>query len=293
MKTKFAAGWLPVFLLVCIPLACRKTVTEPTQTPSGPNGSDTIHKNTSDTTYQHPPYPQTFVTGCTYSPDYGDTIIFPQPVKTQDYIVSPINNPGTGRYFSWPEGMVIDSATGAINVTKSETGLKYAIGFVKSGSTDTCMQTLIIAGASYMDSVYVLANNATTAKPYFNANPNLTTAPSGSKFDITKAAYGQKVSVNNGSGIIDLKQTLNGGAFGPVPYDGQTVTTDMYYTLNDASNNAVQHIPVQLMYYYSKATIGAGLISTIQSRLNNILTGNLISKSNNTRPPIIIITRVN
>jgi hypothetical protein len=294
MKTKFAAGWLPVFLLVFIPLACRKSVIEPTTTTLGSaNGSDTIRKNTSDTANLHPPYPQTFVTGCTYSPDYGDTIIFPQPATTQDYIVKPINNPGIGRYFSWPDGMVIDSATGAINVTKTETGLKYAIGFVKEGTTDTCMQTLIIAGASYMDSVYVLANNETTAKPYFNANPNLATAPNGSKFDITKAAYGKKISVNNGTGIIDLKQTLNGGAFGPLPYDGQTVVTDMYYTLNDASNNAVQHIPVQLMYYYSKSTIGAGLISNIQTKLINILTGNLVSKSTNPRPPIIIITRVN
>jgi len=293
MKTKCTPGWLPVFFLVCI-IACRKSVTEfPTTTLWSSNGSDTARKNPSDTTYHPAPYPQTFVTGCSYSPDYGDTIIFPQPVSTQDYIVTPINNPGIGRYFSWPQGMVIDSVTGAINVTKSETGLKYAIGFVKNGTVDTCMQTLIIAGASYMDSVYVLANNQTTAKPYFNANPNLATAPTGSKFDITKAAYGQKVSVNNGTGIIDLKQTLNGGAFGPLPYNGQTVVTDMYYTLNDASNKAVQHIPVQLMYYYSKSQIGAGLISNIQSKLTNILTGNLITQNPNPRPPIIIITRVN
>ena len=128
----------------------------------------------------HRPYPTKWflilrhpITGCSYSPDYGDTLIYPQPTTTQDYIVVPINNPGTGRYFSWPEGMVIDSATGAINITKSETGERYAIGFVKEGTTDTCVQTLIIAGASYMDSVYVLANNATKAVPYFNANPNL------------------------------------------------------------------------------------------------------------------------
>ncbi len=292
MKTKLRSGWLPVFFLVCVHLACRKSVTAPTLPLTSPNESDSVLTNLSDTSHQVP-FPQTFVT-CNFSPDYGDTIIFPQPATTQDYIITPINNPGIGRYFSWPQGMVIDSGTGAINVTKSETGLKYAIGFVKQGSVDTCMQYLIIAGASYMDSVYVLANNQTTAKPYFNANPNLVTPASGSKFDITKSAYNKKVSVNNGSGIIDLKQTLNGGAFGPLPpFNGQTVNTDMYYTLNDASNNALQHIPVQLMYYNSKSQIGAGLLSTIQSKLNNILMGNLISKNPNPRPPIIIITRYN
>lgn len=291
MKTKLIPGWLPVFCLVCIHLACRKSVTAPTLPLTSPNESDSVHTNPSDDSNQVP-YPQTFVT-CNFSPDYGDTIIFPQPATTQDYIVTPINNPGIGRYFSWPQGMVIDSVTGAINVSKTETGLKYVIGFVKQGSVDTCMQYLIIAGASYMDSVYVLANNQTTAKPYFNANPNLSTPASGSKFDITKSAYGKKVSINNGSGIVDLKQTLNGGAFGPLPYDGQTVNIDMYYTLNDASNNALQHIPVQLMYYTRKSSIATGLLSTIQTKLINILTGNLITQKPSPRPPIIIITRYN
>lgn len=263
------------------------------QPPPPPNVLDTTRPNASDTNHYPVPYPKTFVTGCIYSPDYGDTIIFPQPTTTQDYIVTPVNNPGVGRYFSWPEGMVIDSATGAINITKSETGLKYAIGFVKNGTADTCMQTLIIAGASYMDSVYVLANNETKAYPYFNANPNLVTPPSGSKFDITKDAYGKKISVNGGTGIIDLKQSLSGGAFGPLPYNGQTVETTMFYTLNDASNNALQQIPVQLMYYNSKSQIGAALLNNVLLKLNNILTGNLITKSGNPRPPLIIITRYN
>ena len=292
MKTKLSHRWLPVVLLVCMHLACRKSVTAPTIPLTSPNEMDSVQTSQSDTTHHPVPFPQTFIT-CNISPDYGDTILFPQPATTTDYIVTPNNNPGAGRYLSWPEGLVMDSATGAINVTKSETGLKYVIGFVKQGSVDTCMQYLTIAGASYMDSVYVLANNQTTAKPYFNANPNLVTPANGSKFDITKSAYGQKVHVNNGTGVIDLQQTLNGGAFGPLPYDGQTVNTDMYYTLNDASNNAVQHIPVQLMYYTRKSSIGTGLLSTIQSKLNNILTGNLITKNPNPRPPIIIITRYN
>ncbi len=91
-------------------------------------------------------------------PVYGDTIIFPQPVNGPDYIVNPVNSPGTGRYFAWPHGMVIDANTGAIDVMKSETGMKYAIGFIKEGTTDTCLGSLVIGGAAYFDSVYVLGN---------------------------------------------------------------------------------------------------------------------------------------
>jgi hypothetical protein len=49
----------------------------------------------------------------------------------QDYIITPVNSPGTGKYLAWPIGMKIDSTTGAINVSKSESGLRYMIGFVK------------------------------------------------------------------------------------------------------------------------------------------------------------------
>jgi hypothetical protein len=292
MKNKQLTGLLPIFFLVFITYACRKTIIENAPQPI-PNPQDTAQEIALDTAYHPIPYPQNFLTGCIYSPDYGDTIIFPKPTTTQDFIVSPINKPGLGRYLSWPEGMVIDTTTGAINITKSASGQKYAIGFVKRGTTDTCMQNLIIAGASYMDSVYVLANNETKAMPYFNANPNLVTASSGSKFDITKNAYGKKVSVNSGSGIIDLKQTLSGCAFGPLPYDGQTVEIDMYYSLNDASNNALQHIPVQLIYYYSKSQIGTGLLNNIQLKMNSIMSGKPITSSPTARPPLIIITRVN
>ena len=81
------------------------------------------------------------------SPIYGDSIIYPQPTSGSDYIFRPVNNPGTGKYFSWPIGMVIDSVSGAIDVTKSQTGQRYDIGFIKSGTTDTCLSQLIIGGA--------------------------------------------------------------------------------------------------------------------------------------------------
>jgi len=237
--------------------------------------------------------------GCSVLPIYGDTIIFPQPASGgQDYIVNPVNSPGTGKYFAWPQGMVIDPNTGAINLSKSETGMQYAIGFVKDGTTDTCLQRLIVGGAAYMDSIYILANGQTQAAPYFDANPYLSNvcAGNGCAFDVTGSAAAKKVIVNATSGVIDLKKTLNGttllgGAFGLLPVSGSSVTADIYYKLNDASNSALQHIAVQLEYYDSYSLLSGGLIGGIVNKVNNLLSGNLISNYANPRPPLIVIVR--
>jgi len=290
-------------LTLCLSFqACRKSVSATEDQPPPSVTHDTssrplINRDTSGT-QAAVPFPQTPVTGCSYSPDYGDTIIYPQPNNGQDYIVTPINNPGPGKFLSWPMGMIIDSTTGAINITKSETGLRYAIGFVKDGTTDTCLTSLIIGGAAYMDSIYVLENGATTAAPYYDANTLLppVCAGNGCTFDVTGSAANQKVIVNTTSGVIDLAKTLNGtgllgGAFGLLPLNGQTVNSRIYYRLNDASNNALQHIDVQLIYYYSKSQIGSGLLSNVVTKLTNILAGNMISTAANPRPPLIIIVR--
>ncbi len=244
------------------------------------------------------PFPQAPLSGCSYSPIYGDSIIFPQPANGQDYVVSPVNSPGLGKYLSWPEGMVIDSITGAIDVTKSQTGMRYAIGFVKSGTTDTCLSTLIIGGADYVDSVYVLAEGDTTASPYYDANPYLSSVCSGNgcSFDVTGSAASQKVIVNTSTGVIDLQKTLNGsgvlgGAFGLLPLNGKTVTTTIYYRLNDPSNNALQHIDVQIAYYNSKSQINTGLLNNLGAELDNLLSFQLLSLTFNPRPPLIIIVR--
>lgn len=298
---------LTLFLTV---LACRKSVSDVQPQPNTPISHDSsqlaIKKDSSptktDSTLTKVPYPQRPVTGCSYSPKYKDSIIYPQPTHGRNYVVSPVNNPGPGKYLSWPVGMVIDSLTGAIDVTKSETGQRYAIGFVKSGTRDTCLSTLIIGGAAYMDSVYVLENGAIKAVPYFDANPYLPPACSGAgsgcSFDITGSAANQKVIVNKTSGVIDLQKTLNGtgllgGAFGLLPLNGQTVTTTIYYRLNDPSNMALQHINVQMVYYYSKSDIGPGLLNNVFLKVTNLLNGQLISTITNPRPPLIVIVRRN
>jgi hypothetical protein len=303
MKRNLFAYQLIAICLFLGVFACSKSVNSVNKQSSQNTHDSTplVQHKTDSQAVQSVPYPQSPVTGCSYAPDYGDSIIYPQPTNGPDYVVSPVNNPGTGKYFSWPGGMVIDSLSGAINVTKSQTGQRYDIGFVKTGSTDTCLKSLIIAGAAYMDSVYVLANNEKLALPYFNANPNLVSVCAGNGPGCQFASNNAKVIVDPLTGVIDLQQTLNGtggllnlgGAFGLLPLDGAQATTTIYYRLNDPSNNALQHIDVTFMYYTYKSQIGQGLLTNLLTKLTNVLTGNLISKSANPRPPVIIITRYN
>jgi hypothetical protein len=295
-----------IFLLVVMVFACRKSITsENTSITTPPQVRQTDSSKTTQPTpaTQTIPYPQTPpLSACSYAPNYGDSIIYPQPTaQGQDYIVSPINNPGQGTYIAWPGGMVINPNTGAIDVSQSETGGRYTLGFVKSGTTDTCLQTIILAGADYLDSVYVLSDGQTLASPYYNADPAITaicdsnSSPNGPgcQYDITGSANSMKVIVNNKNGTIDLQKTLSQGAFGLLPVDGMTIYPTIYYSLNDGSNNAVQKIQVQLIYYTSKSLIPQALLSQVLGRRLNALLNQLINLNPSPRPPIVIISRFN
>jgi hypothetical protein len=242
---------------------------------------------------------------CPSLPIYGDTIIYPQPTNGSDYFVNPVNNPGPGKYLSWPVGMVLNSTSGAIDVTASETGMKYIIGFVASGTTDTCRSYLTIGGAAYTDSVHVLSLGQTTAAPYFEANPtdlNLCQTSNACQFDVTGSAAKMKVIVNKSTGVIDLQKTLNGtgllgvlgGAFGILPVNGQSITTDIYYKIgDDPSHSALQKISVQLVYYDKTSLINGGLLGNLITKLDNLTSGNPISTTSNPRPPLVVIVRHN
>ena len=308
MKTKYTLLAAALFLSAT---ACRKTVSDE-HNGAGPSGLssnrpvmgvDTTHKPVvKDTSTLPPPFPVSIpLSGCNLLPIYGDTIIFPQPTSGSDYIFNVVNSPGTGKYIVWPQGMVYDSLTGAINVTKSETGMQYVVGFIKDGTTDTCLSTLVIGGASYMDSVYVLEDGHTKAEPYFDANiylPSICSQPGNScTFDVTGSAAASKVIMDKTTGIIDLQKTLDGvglipiGAFGLLPQNQASFTTRIYYKLNDASNQALQHIDVQFQYFYNKSAISAGVLGGILNVVNSLTSGHIISNYANPRPPLIIIVR--
>ncbi|RYF96606.1 MAG: hypothetical protein EOO00_02295 [Chitinophagaceae bacterium] len=262
------------------------------------------------------PFPQSGSFNCQIGQLYHDSILYDQKGSSSSFVVKVNKNPGVGKYYSWPQGLAIDSVTGSINVTASTGGYRYIVGFVKSGSRDTCLQQILIAGATYKDGVYVLGNNDTLIYPYFNANPAGTAICDNSgdgdyqdnqgngngnhrcEFD-AEDHQGKKgranikhVKVRTISGAINLRKTLEEGAFGTTtPANGQGIMVPVYYKLQDKGNKALQKVNVQLIYYNSQTEIPATLLSYIDRRKTRTESRALIAPDGNPRPPLIVITR--
>jgi hypothetical protein len=244
---------------------------------------------------------------CSNAPNYGDSIVFPQPRIGGDFFVTPINNTGvTGTYLSWPEGLRLNRTTGAINLSQSETGVRYLIGFVKQGTTDTCVSQLILGGMTYIDKIYAMDQNDTLAKPIFNADPfgpsicdasddtdypdNNGTGNNRCQFD--DAAPGSKANdlklrVRTKSGIINLKKSLADGIFGPTVKNGDFKIIPIQYQLNDASNKATQSVSIKVMYYDKVSNIPTALQQEISSKNTSMFSYQIINGK--PRPPLIII----
>ena len=239
---------------------------------------------------------------CDNGPRYSDSLIYNESGSGKDYIVKPTNNPGEGRYYSWPRGLILDSVNGAINVSKSESGLRYLLGFIKKGTNDTCFQTLILAGAAYVDSIYVLDKNQTLAKAYFDANAQSNSicvvAPgedddngSNGNDNCKFQSSSKKVKVRNITGAIDLKKTLDNNAFGRNPANGTAIKVTVSYQLKDKSNKSSQKLDVLMVYYESKSQIPQEVVDYIQQKRSAIFNQLVIGLKANPRPPLIVITR--
>lgn len=295
MKQNLYKGCILLSFFLCA-IACKKSAE-----PSNSDSSGIItHDSTQVTTQEPPPvpYPVNPVQECSNAPDYGDSVIYPQPATNGDYYANPQNNQGIqGTYLSWPGGLAMNSKTGSIDLTQSQTGQRYSVAFVKDGTTDTCMSQLIVAGAYYMDSVYVVTMSD-TLKPYFNANPSwpspcLTNQGEGCKFDYNNYAKNQGIVIDQHTGNIDINKTMKNSLFGLLPLNGMTVNTTIYYWLNDNSNYADQKVPLQMVYYNHKSDIPPNLLTSITDNLLNTLGDLLLSKGPAPRPPLIIIVRDN
>jgi hypothetical protein len=261
-------------------------------------------------------------TSCS-APDYGDSLIYTRWLGPYtDYKIRPRTNAQGGTWFARPEGLVINASNGEINVSASETGVRYKIGFVKSGTRDTCISTLILAGITYVDSIYVMANNDTLAYPHYNANPAVAAicdpsddtdypmpggpGPRGNntcEFDddedddlnngpadeppAVPGANEQGVWVRTISGVINLKKTMR-DVFGANPQNGAAKKVDIYYRLNDRSGKALQRITVQFVYYNTEAEIPIYLRNEIRAKRNSFYS--YMTYESKPRPPMIILT---
>ena len=226
-----------------------------------------------------------------YKLSYGDSIIFLKPVAG-DYIVTPAETKA-GVYTGFPEGIEIDETTGAINVSKSETGLRYLITHTATDGTVTTAK-VVLSGISFRDKYYNLSFNDSVAFPVYNARETNALPITGSVFDDGGGAKLSGCDVKTENGQINLAQSIRNGLFGNTPVDDMRKEIDIVYRLNDGSNKALNKLRVKLYYYTSMSAVAPDLLETLQDRQDQgvFLRGastagfNRVAKP---RPPCIII----
>lgn len=226
---------------------------------------------------------------------YGDSIFYNSPQST-DYIITPTAS-RAGTYIGFPDGIDIDAVTGAINITKSEAGLKYKVSFIPSGKTDTAVTFITVAGINYLDGFYNMSTSDSLINPIYNAHPgkDIPGINSGSLFDIGAGCNSNGCTVNVVNGQINLAETVRNGVFGNKPANDERKEFELVYSLNDNSNKANIRLKVKLYYYETVNDITPEAYAIIAERqgtmfLNGVNTPVATqAKVGKPRPPCIFI----
>lgn len=233
---------------------------------------------------------------------YGDSILYIRD-QASDYIVYPVQQ-RPGQYSGFPDGIQIDETTGAINVSKSETGLRYRITYLSpQGDTSTTM--LVISGINFLDKFHHFSQGDSIAFPVYNASIDRVLPISGSSFDEGNNANSGGCAVRTINGQINLAQTVRNGVFGAVPQNNAQQEFDIYYRLNDNSDKSLNKIRVKVYYYDTINDVAPDLLQTLQDRENDgVFLGNTtahiasnasdariasVQKTAKPRPPCVII----
>jgi hypothetical protein len=230
---------------------------------------------------------------------YSDSLYFINIDPQQ--IILPVNQL-SGTFTSFPEGLDLDSITGAIDINKSETGLKYRIDFQPSNNAPSCSYFLSIAGINYLDEIFVLDQGQRFAQAIYNGNPAGIIPCSDDeeeeeeedddeeeedeedddddddescKFDIDGpdgnklADFG--VSIDHINGEIDMLETLEEETFGENPISGDQRDFTLYYRISDESLSALNKIDLRIYYFETMADVPQELITEIQEKRDLIL----------------------
>lgn len=226
-----------------------------------------------------------------YTLSYGDSIIYLKP-SSGDYIISPTTH-RVGVYEGFPEGIEIDENTGAINVTKSETGLRYRITHTATNGTITTTP-VVLSGITFFDKFYNLSQNDSIAFPVYNALASRSLPVVGSVFDDGGVANASGCDIRTVNGQINLAQTVRNGLFGNSPSNDARRDIEIIYRLNDGSQKTINKLKVRLYYYTSMATVAPDLLETLQDRQTGgvFLRGESaerIAQVAKPRPPCVII----
>ncbi len=202
---------------------------------------------------------------------YTDSVFYVTG-QPQDYIVMPVKAL-VGTYGGFPDGIDIDEKTGAVNVSKSETGLKYIITFIPAGKADTLFTFVTISGINYLDGFYKLNTADSVAQPLYNANRGaaIPGVGSGSSFDVGSGCNSQGCNVLPVNGGINLAQTVRNGVFGKEPANNDRHEFELVYSVNDRSNKATNKLNVKLYYFKTMADVTQEAFDIIASRQGTII----------------------
>jgi len=223
-----------------------------------------------------------------YSFSYGDSIIYLR-AQSSDYIVYPTEQ-RAGTYSAFPEGIEIDDNTGAINVSKSESGLRYRITHTAPDGTET-KTMVVLSGITFADRFYHLSQNDSVAFPIYNANATRVLPLNGSTFDEGNTANSGGCSVQTINGQINLAQSVRNGIFGSTPQNDVRKDFEIAYRLNDGSGKSLNKLKVRLYYYNTMADVAPDLLETLQDRADQgvfLRTGGT-ARIAKPRPPCVII----
>lgn len=257
---------------------------------------------------------------------YGDSV-FSASVVGNERRIYPVIKPAKPGYFSASlPGLDLDTATGRINLSRSESGLRYQVYYVSPDKKIIAKTAVTVAGIDYQDRIYDLSSGLPEdlfAVPIFDMNPGVplpcTYTVNGytCKFDETDlngdniadyiGANNSKLIIDTLSGVIDLKKSLAAGIFGPIPpggnssfLNGRKKDVMIYYRLGDSNTRALKKITVRLVYFQSRALIPESMQLEINSRNQRYLLqpgsasssgDDLLTLAYSTpkRPPLIVI----
>ena len=199
---------------------------------------------------------------------YGDSIFYVEE-SVSNYIITPVSAT-SGSYSCIPEGLKIDSASGAIDVNKSETGLKYKIIFTPAGAGTVQTSYIIISGINYADKIYNLSSGDSVATPIYNANNNLTLPgiANGTSFDENGGCKKAGIEVDPQSAVINLAKSVRDQKIDT----GATQEVKLAYRINDGSHQSLNGLNVKIYFYRTASEIPQYLTDLLNERKGTILT---------------------
>ncbi|MBS1564919.1 MAG: hypothetical protein JST39_11055, partial [Bacteroidetes bacterium] len=228
------------------------------------------------------------------APDYGDSVLYVRSATT-DVIGTP-KQKTAGTYIGFPEGISIDANTGAINVSKSDAGLRYQVSLIPAGTKDTLSSFITISGINYLDGFYRLSTADSVLHPVYNAQPGraIPGINNGTQFDIGSGCNSQGCTVIVSKGDINLAQTVRNGVFGNAPQNNDRHEFDLNYAINDPSLESVNTIRVKLYYFNTMSDVTQEAYDIIASRQGTVFFSGVpmltrAVKPARPRPPCIFI----